>query len=121
MRPVYFAVLFTVACGGTTLPQDDAGTVPDSEVTADAGDAAMVAPDADADAGCMQCVAAGWVNVCAQIVSTNAESCLRCGTWCDSGPVCACAADGRWCGGVRAPLAVGCERCNVWCGGKPDQ
>lgn len=82
-------LLALVACGASTMPVDDAGTMTDAQTMPDVSDAATTAPDAeagtlDADAGCWRCVAAGYVDTCTMTVATDALSCLHCGIFCTS-------------------------------------
>ena len=115
----FAALLLLAACGGATLPQDDAGMMPDAEAMGDGSDAATVAPDACG----WQCRGVGWWDSCSSTLGPAVESCARCGVACpvDAGPACHCQADGWWCGDARAPVETGCLKCAVWCGGKPGQ
>lgn len=69
-------LLCIVACGGTVDPPQPAQDAsPDVQLPDGAQDAA------DAST-CLQCVAAGWVDTCTQVVQPDPESCLHCGIWC---------------------------------------
>ena len=116
MRPALLVLLF-VACGGTTLPQDDACTAPDAQAMPDVSDAATVAPDACG----WDCRGVGWWDSCSSTLGSDVKSCTHCGVSCDADTACHCEADGWICGDAVAPVEIGCERCGAWCGGKPDQ
>ena len=113
----FAALLLLAACGGATVPQGDAGMMPDAEAMTDVSEAAAT----DVDASCWACAGVGWWNSCSSTLGSNSESCSRCGVACDADTACHCEADGWICGDAVAPVEVGCLKCSVWCGGKPDE